>query len=73
MEAELASQIIRSVTSDKALRRLSEAIDNNELGAAMRSLTTTTQAIDVITGGIKSNALPEEATAIVNHRISVMS
>ena len=33
----------------------------------------TTQAIDVIHGGVKSNALPEQAWAIVNHRIAVVS
>ncbi|KAM6504422.1 hypothetical protein JOM56_001365, partial [Amanita muscaria] len=35
----------------------------------------TTQAIDiqVIHGGVKSNALPERAYAIVNHRISALS
>jgi Gly-Xaa carboxypeptidase len=36
------------------------------------SLVTTTQAIDLIGGGIKSNALPELAWAVVNHRISVL-
>lgn len=34
-----------------------------------RSLLRTTQAVDVIDGGVKSNALPELASAIVNHRI----
>ncbi|KAJ6595817.1 hypothetical protein DFH09DRAFT_1305595 [Mycena vulgaris] len=33
----------------------------------------TTQAVDIIYGGVKVNALPEQATAIVNHRISVDS
>lgn len=33
----------------------------------------TTQAIDLIQGGIKSNALPEEAWAVVNHRVAVVS
>ena len=30
----------------------------------------TTQAVDVIQGGIKSNALPDVAFAVVNHRIA---
>ncbi|KAI9440732.1 hypothetical protein H4582DRAFT_2074519 [Lactarius indigo] len=38
-----------------------------------RSLIGTTQAIDLIQGGVKSNALPEEAWAIVNHRIATQS
>ncbi|KAJ7686723.1 hypothetical protein B0H17DRAFT_1160593 [Mycena rosella] len=33
----------------------------------------TTQAVDIIHGGVKVNALPEQATAVVNHRISVDS
>ena len=33
---------------------------------------TTTQAIDLVQGGVKANALPlpEEAWAVVNHRIA---
>lgn len=38
---------------------------------SMKNLIGTTQAIDLISGGIKANALPEQAAAIVNHRISV--
>lgn len=34
---------------------------------------STTQAVDVISGGIKVNALPEGARAIVNHRIALGS
>lgn len=33
-------------------------------------LSHTTQAVDLITGGIKTNMLPERAGAIVNHRIA---
>jgi Gly-Xaa carboxypeptidase len=36
----------------------------------IKRLTGTTQAIDLIGGGVKSNALPEGAWAIVNHRVS---
>lgn len=31
--------------------------------------TGTTQAVDMIGGGVKTNALPESAWAVVNHRI----
>jgi hypothetical protein len=37
----------------------------------VRSIVGTTQAIDVIHGGIKFNALPEHAWAAINHRVSV--
>lgn len=35
-----------------------------------RALVTTTTAVDVIHGGVKVNALPEQVTAVVNHRIA---
>jgi len=38
-----------------------------------KSSVGTTQAIDIIRGGVKANALPETAWALVNHRISVVS
>ncbi|KAK7062787.1 hypothetical protein VNI00_000277 [Paramarasmius palmivorus] len=38
-----------------------------------KSLVGTTQAIDIIQGGVKSNALPEQAFAVVNHRIATTS
>ncbi|KAM0546638.1 hypothetical protein ACHAPJ_010776 [Fusarium lateritium] len=34
-------------------------------------LMTTTQAVDVVQGGVKVNALPERTTILVNHRINV--
>ena len=35
-----------------------------------KPLIGTTQAIDLVRGGVKTNALPEEAWAVVNHRIA---
>ena len=35
-----------------------------------KPLIGTTQAIDLIRGGVKTNALPEEAWAVVNHLIA---
>ncbi|ORY46629.1 Zn-dependent exopeptidase [Rhizoclosmatium globosum] len=37
------------------------------------SQLTTTQAVDIIQGGLKANALPERVVATVNHRIAVDS
>ncbi|CEL57390.1 Gly-Xaa carboxypeptidase [Rhizoctonia solani AG-1 IB] len=50
--------------ADSDLNRGSE-----EKARIYRSLLGTTQAIDMIKGGVKANALPELASAIVNHRI----
>jgi Gly-Xaa carboxypeptidase len=61
--------IENSVHSDKALESLQSFVLENE---DFNSLVTTTQAIDLIGGGVKSNALPELAWAVVNHRISVL-
>lgn len=36
-----------------------------------RPLISTTQAIDVISGGVKINALPEQVKAAINHRVDV--
>ncbi|KAG9119675.1 hypothetical protein FRC07_005184, partial [Ceratobasidium sp. 392] len=63
---------------DKALKQVeaqlfdaqSELNGGDELKArAYRSLLRTTQAADIIDGGVKANALPELASAVVNHRI----
>ena len=65
--AQLRALIKRSVHSDRALHKLeAELIKDKEY----RSLIGTTQAIDLIQGGVKTNALPEEAWAVVNHRIA---
>ena len=69
MPSDLRRIIKKSVHSDKALESLqSFVLEDNDLN----NLVTTTQAIDLIGGGVKSNALPELAWAVVNHRISVL-
>jgi Gly-Xaa carboxypeptidase len=70
MSSVLRDTIKHSATSDKALRRLQKYIQSD---AVFSSIIRTTQAIDVVHRGVKSNALPEQAWAIVNHRIAVLS
>jgi len=70
LPSSLRKTITRSAHSDKALDALQPFILENP---TYRSLVGTTQAIDMIHGGVKSNALPEQAWAIVNHRISASS
>ncbi|OJA10670.1 hypothetical protein AZE42_01027 [Rhizopogon vesiculosus] len=55
---------------DGALRAAEQELFMNR---AFMSLVGTTQAIDIVEGGVKVNALPEQAWAIVNHRISTES
>ncbi|CAK9440074.1 uncharacterized protein LODBEIA_P41740 [Lodderomyces beijingensis] len=38
-----------------------------------RYLISSSQAIDIIKGGVKSNALPEYVEAVINHRVAVES
>ncbi|XP_006461973.1 hypothetical protein AGABI2DRAFT_193317 [Agaricus bisporus var. bisporus H97] len=70
MPSDYRKLIIASATSDGAMRKLIETISQDHL---LKNFIGTTQAINVIKGGIKANALPEQAAAIVNHRISVTS
>lgn len=42
-----------------------------KMGPEIKYLFTSSAAVDVISGGVKLNALPERANAFVNHRINV--
>ncbi len=59
--------IKRSLHSDRALRDVEKEFFKNPM---FKSFAGTSQAIDLIQGGVKSNALPEQAWAVVNHRIT---
>ncbi|KAK3290468.1 uncharacterized protein B0H64DRAFT_412433 [Chaetomium fimeti] len=47
------------------------ALEAAKQGPDIKYLMQTSQAVDVISGGVKVNALPERASAVVNHRINV--
>lgn len=38
-----------------------------------KAMVSTTQAVDIVNGGVKVNALPEVVAAVVNHRINLAS
>lgn len=77
--ATLPATVIKNVRAgshkgkkaDKARTKVAE--DFAKLGTGQRYLVSTSQAVDVIGGGVKVNALPEVAFAVVNHRIAVDS
>ncbi len=46
------------------------AIEAAKESRGIKYLMQTSQAVDVIEGGVKVNALPERVTAVVNHRIN---
>ncbi|EGA58187.1 Cps1p [Saccharomyces cerevisiae FostersB] len=50
--------------------KLVEYISNQ---SHLRSLIRTTQAVDIINGGVKANALPETTRFLINHRINLHS
>jgi len=61
--------IKRAAYSDSALYALGKILFKERV---YENLVGTTQAIDIIQGGVKANALPEKATALINHRIAVI-
>ncbi|KAF8310548.1 carboxypeptidase S [Clavulina sp. PMI_390] len=70
--ADYLDLVKKSLASDRALKKL-ESLLLETGGDQEKARLTTTQAVDIIRGGVKVNALPERASAIVNHRISVDS
>ncbi|KAK4689346.1 Gly-Xaa carboxypeptidase, partial [Tremellales sp. Uapishka_1] len=66
----------------KALKSLPEEVIEVGIGSdpagagqgnTMRAMLSTTQATDIIEGGIKANALPEFVKTVINHRVDVSS
>ncbi|KIJ65653.1 hypothetical protein HYDPIDRAFT_88243 [Hydnomerulius pinastri MD-312] len=70
LPASLRRDIIHAQHSDKALRSAEKQLFQNP---TIKNLVGTTQAIDIVHGGVKVNALPEQAFAVVNHRIATES
>ncbi|KAG4439432.1 hypothetical protein IFR05_005079 [Cadophora sp. M221] len=62
--SDLRKAILDPRSADKVLKYMDNSLDR-------RALVRTSTAVDVIQGGEKSNALPETAHIIVNHRIAV--
>ncbi|KAJ7245403.1 hypothetical protein B0H12DRAFT_1127803 [Mycena haematopus] len=67
---KLKRSILRAPHSERARKRAGEMLVQDPM---TRALLGTTQAVDIINGGVKSNALPEQAAAVVNHRIATQS
>lgn len=69
LPSRLRELITASRTSDSALCALEAELAR--LDPNFRALAGTTQAANVVGGGVKANALPERAFVVVNHRIDV--
>lgn len=70
MPTELRKAVKSSAHSQKALKKLEKLIFGES--DVYKSVFGTTQAIDLVRGGVKTNALPEQAWAVVNHRIHTL-
>ncbi len=64
----LAKLVHKSQKSDKALAKLTQELVRTD--PLFKATAGTTQAVDIIRGGVKTNALPENAYVVVNHRIA---
>jgi Gly-Xaa carboxypeptidase len=60
----------KSSRDDKALEMVQKDILSGTNGRILKAILSTTQAVDIIEGGVKVNSLPMKATAIIDHRIS---
>lgn len=61
----------KSVKSDVALGLVLPLLLEHDEGRLIRSVLSTTQAIDLIRGGVKINALPEHVETSINHRVAM--
>lgn len=67
----LRRAIKRSTTDKRALHDVERVLFASSPN--IKAIASTTQAIDLINGGVKSNALPELSWAVVNNRIGTES
>lgn len=70
LPSHVRKAVKKSAFSDRALKKTEDFFFKQ---TSFKSLTGTTQAIDLVGGGVKTNALPEQAWAVVNHRIATDS
>lgn len=76
MPTDLRDVIRASVSSPSARKTLVEYLQHLEEDddeAAWKWLMQTSQAVTLVNGGVKTNALPENALASVNYRIDIES
>lgn len=67
IDTSLKSDIIKAQFDPTANKRLIEYLSSN---IQTEYLIKTSQAADIIQGGIKSNSLPDHVSVLVNHRIA---
>ncbi|PWN50192.1 Zn-dependent exopeptidase [Violaceomyces palustris] len=75
LESNVSSQGRTQKASDGEPKKWNEVAARiaREGTRTQKYVLQTSQAIDVVNGGLKANALPESASAVINHRIAVDS
>lgn len=71
MGSAIRKNILKSLTSKKAAKTVAGYLSKDDI--YKRYLMQTSQAVDLVSGGVKVNALPEKVYAVINHRIAVES
>ncbi|KAH8808695.1 hypothetical protein F5884DRAFT_858217 [Xylogone sp. PMI_703] len=71
MSSWLRKTIKAALKSPKTAKEVANYLAKEDINA--RYFMQTSQAVDVINGGVKVNSLPEKAHAVINHRIAVES
>ncbi|KAJ7865373.1 carboxypeptidase S [Mycena olivaceomarginata] len=70
MPSDIKHAISRARKSAKHLKKAEAHLLQDGM---FRTMAGTTQAVDIISGGVKSNVLPEQASAVINHRVATQS
>lgn len=68
IDKDLKSNILKAHLDANANKKVLEYLSKD---LALKFLVTTSQAVDIVQGGVKANALPEHVSVLVNHRIAV--
>lgn len=70
LPSDIKNIILNAGVDDKHRNQLTQYVSNNK---QLRDLIRTTQSVDIISGGVKANALPESTKFLVNHRVDFHS
>ncbi|KAI9743933.1 MAG: hypothetical protein M1818_002667 [Claussenomyces sp. TS43310] len=71
MDSWLRKTIKKALHSKDAAQEVADYLADTDV--IQRYLLQTSQAVDLVNGGVKVNALPEKVYAVVNHRVAVES
>ena len=70
LSPDIKSIILDAGLDDQHRAQLTQYVSNDK---QLRDLIRTTQSVDIISGGVKANALPESTKFLINHRVDFHS